>query len=50
MEQLVKAKGEGGVIAMDRDGNVTMPFNSAGMYRGTIGEDGVPHVAIYRDR
>jgi beta-aspartyl-peptidase (threonine type) len=47
MEELVQAKGEGGVVALDRDGNVAMPFNSQGMYRGTIGEDGVPHVAIW---
>jgi beta-aspartyl-peptidase (threonine type) len=48
MVDLVKAGGEGGVIAMDRDGHFTMPFNSNGMYRGTIGEDGVPHVMIYK--
>ncbi|WP_163783429.1 isoaspartyl peptidase/L-asparaginase family protein [Myxococcus vastator] len=46
---LVKAGGEGGVIAMDRDGNVAMPFNSAGMYRGYVGEDGEPVVAIFRE-
>ncbi|MFN0245666.1 MAG: isoaspartyl peptidase/L-asparaginase family protein [Kofleriaceae bacterium] len=49
MEDLVRAKGDGGVIALDREGTVTMPFNSQGMYRGTIGEDGVPRVAIYRE-
>lgn len=36
----------GGVIALDRDGNFGMPFNSNGMYRGWMGEDGVAHVAI----
>ncbi|NMO19932.1 isoaspartyl peptidase/L-asparaginase [Pyxidicoccus fallax] len=46
---LVKAGGEGGVIAMDRQGNVAMPFNSSGMYRGYMGEDGQPHVAIFKD-
>ncbi|NOK05255.1 MULTISPECIES: isoaspartyl peptidase/L-asparaginase family protein [Myxococcus] len=46
---LVKVGGEGGVIAMDREGNVAMPFNSAGMYRGYVGEDGKPVVAIFRD-
>ncbi len=46
---LVKVGGEGGVIAMDREGNVAMPFNSAGMYRGYVGEDGKPSVAIFRD-
>jgi beta-aspartyl-peptidase (threonine type) len=48
MQELVKAGGEGGVIAVDRAGNVTMPFNTQGMYRGTISEDGVPRVMIYR--
>ncbi|RKH12711.1 isoaspartyl peptidase/L-asparaginase [Corallococcus sp. CA047B] len=45
---LAKVGGEGGVIAMDRQGNVAMPFNSSGMYRGYIGEDGTPAVAIFQ--
>lgn len=44
---LKNAGGEGGVIAIDRKGNFAMEFNSEGMYRGWIGQDGVPHVAIY---
>lgn len=44
---LKNAGGEGGVIAIDRKGNFAMEFNSEGMYRGWIGKDGVPHVAIY---
>jgi len=50
MDILVKAGGEGGVIAMDAQGNVAMPFNSAGMYRGYMGPDGVPTVAIFREQ
>lgn len=46
---LVQAGGEGGVIAMDREGNIAMPFNSSGMYRGHVGEDGKPVVAIFQD-
>ncbi len=46
---LLEAGGEGGVIAMDREGNVAMPFNSSGMYRGYVGEDGTPFVAIFPD-
>jgi beta-aspartyl-peptidase (threonine type) len=42
-------EGEGGVIALDGKGNFAMTFNSAGMFRGWIGADGVPHVAMYRD-
>jgi beta-aspartyl-peptidase (threonine type) len=49
MEKLVAQQGEGGVIAMDAYGNYTMPFNSSGMYRGRIGRDGVPEVAIFRE-
>lgn len=49
MDVLVKAGGEGGVIAMDAQGNVAMPFNSSGMYRGYMGPDGTPTVAIFRE-
>jgi beta-aspartyl-peptidase (threonine type) len=49
MDTLVKAGGEGGVIAMDARGNVAMPFNSLGMYRGYMGMDGVPRVAIFKE-
>jgi L-asparaginase / beta-aspartyl-peptidase len=38
----------GGVIAMDRNGNVSMPFNTAGMYRGVIGTDGQISIEIFR--
>ncbi|MDX5422388.1 MAG: isoaspartyl peptidase/L-asparaginase [Hymenobacteraceae bacterium] len=48
MNKLVKRGGEGGVIAVDKNGNVAMPFNSAGMYRGYI-KNGKAEVAIYRD-
>ena len=49
MDVLVKAGGEGGVIAMDARGNVAMPFNSSGMYRGYVGADGKPTVAIFKE-
>ena len=48
MHKLVEANGDGGVIALDRNGNFAMPFNTEGMYRGWIGADGVPHVEIYK--
>ncbi|HEX6041460.1 isoaspartyl peptidase/L-asparaginase [Longimicrobium sp.] len=48
MRQLVAQQGEGGIIAMDRNGDWTMPFNSTGMFRGRVGADGVPHVGIFR--
>jgi beta-aspartyl-peptidase (threonine type) len=49
MKQLVAIKGEGGVIAIDRQGNITMPFNSEGMYRGYIREEGRGKTFIYKD-
>ncbi len=45
---LVKAGGEGGVIAMDNDGNIATPFNSEGMYRASIDIDGKMTISIYR--
>lgn len=48
-KKLKAAGGEGGVIAIDRQGNIAMPFNSEGMYRGYIGVDGKSHVAIFKD-
>ena len=43
-----KAGGDGGAIALDAQGVAAFPFNTGGMYRGWIGVDGVPHVAIYK--
>jgi L-asparaginase / beta-aspartyl-peptidase len=47
--KLKAVDGEGGVIVLDAKGNFATTFNSEGMYRGWIGVDGVPHVAIYKD-
>ena len=42
------AKGlRGGVIAVDRDGNVAMPYNTEGMVRGTTSNDLPPRVNVY---
>lgn len=46
---LVKANGEGGVIAIDRYGNIATPFNSEGMYRASIDTSGVMDISIYRE-
>jgi L-asparaginase / beta-aspartyl-peptidase len=48
MEKLVKMGGEGGIVALDKNGNITMPFNSAGMYRGYIKVDGQAQTFIYK--
>jgi beta-aspartyl-peptidase (threonine type) len=41
--------GTGGLVALDRAGNIAMPFSTPGMYRGVIRADGAPEVAIYGD-
>lgn len=47
MEALPKLGGDGGLIAVDRNGNIAMPFNTAGMYRGFI-KNGEISVAIFK--
>lgn len=48
IENLRSVNGEGGLIAVDRNGNVTLPFNSEGMYRGYVTSDGSFVVDIYQ--
>lgn len=47
-QKLKAIGGEGGLIALDYAGNVTLPFNSAGMYRGWAKADAQPEIAIYK--
>ena len=47
-EVLVEADGSGGVIAIDKTGNIAMPFNTEGMYRASIDIHGKMSIAIYR--
>jgi L-asparaginase / beta-aspartyl-peptidase len=46
---LKQAGGDGGVIAIDRHGQITMPFNTAGMYRAAVHRDGRLEIGIYAD-
>jgi L-asparaginase / beta-aspartyl-peptidase len=48
MNKLVEMDGEGGLIAVDGEGNFAMVFNSTGMYRGVKCSDGREEVAIYK--
>lgn len=48
-DKLIKIGGEGGLVAVDKDGNVAMPFNSEGMYRACKTSDGRNEVMIYKD-
>ncbi|MBK9154059.1 MAG: isoaspartyl peptidase/L-asparaginase [Chloracidobacterium sp.] len=45
--RLTEIGGDGGLIAVDTDGNVALPFNCEGMYRGWFTEGGQPHIEIY---
>ncbi|WHL19553.1 isoaspartyl peptidase/L-asparaginase family protein [Stenotrophomonas acidaminiphila] len=49
VKRLPAMGGDGGVIVLSADGKAATPFNTEGMYRGWIGADGVPHVAIFAD-
>ena len=40
--------GSGGLIAIDRAGNIAMPFSTAGMYRGFVDTAGQNAVALYQ--
>jgi len=47
MNKLMAIKGEGGLIAIDRNGNIEMPFNSDGMYRAMKNENSEV-ISIYK--
>lgn len=49
MKKLVKMGGDGGIIALDAKGNISMTFNTAGMYRGYIKGHSKPTTGIYKD-
>jgi len=47
--KLPKMEGEGGMIGVDAKGNMSLIFNSAGMYRGARSSDGTNFISIYKD-
>jgi beta-aspartyl-peptidase (threonine type) len=48
-EKLQKMGADGGLIGIDKSGNITMQFNSEGMYRGFIKSTGEKYIAIYKE-
>lgn len=48
MQDLGQNDGSGGLIAVDAQGTITMPFNCDGMYRGSVTQDGAFSTLIYR--
>lgn len=47
LAEIARLGGVGGLIALDRAGNFTLPFNTAGMYRGWVRLGERPQVALY---
>jgi L-asparaginase / beta-aspartyl-peptidase len=48
LKKVADLGGDGGVIILDRKGNIAMPFNSEGMYRGYLKADGETQILIYK--
>ena len=41
--------GDGGIVAVDKNGNMVMEFNTAGMYRASMNDKGELYIGIYKD-
>src|SRR6266496_2203847 len=48
LDKVAKLGGSGGLIAIDRQGNIALPFNTSGMYRGYVNPNGKFVVEIYK--
>jgi len=47
-KRILKINGDGGLIAVDNQGNVSMPFNTEGMYRAFKTNEGKKEISIYK--
>ena len=48
-KRILEIKGDGGLIAVDTQGNIAMPFNTEGMYRASKTSKGEEIIAIYNN-
>ncbi|MDU8884778.1 isoaspartyl peptidase/L-asparaginase [Yeosuana sp. MJ-SS3] len=48
-KKLSELGGDGGIIAIDKLGNIVMEFNTAGMYRASMDDKGKLFIGIYKD-
>ena len=48
LDKIAELGGTGGLIAIDRQGNITLPFNTSGMYRGYVDPNGKFVIEIYK--
>jgi len=49
LDKVKATGGDGGVIGLDKNGNIAMEFNTAGMYRAHIDNEGNITIKIYKD-
>ncbi|MCS6904334.1 MAG: isoaspartyl peptidase/L-asparaginase [Bacteroidia bacterium] len=49
IQKLTEKGGQGGIIAIDSEGNIAMPFNTPGMFRGYIRNGGELNIEIFAD-
>ncbi len=47
-KRILEIGGDGGLIAVDSKGNISMPFNTEGMYRASKNSEGIKEIAIYK--
>ncbi|WP_223551751.1 isoaspartyl peptidase/L-asparaginase family protein [Aestuariivivens sp. NBU2969] len=47
--KLTRLGGTGGIIALDKNGNISMEFNTVGMYRASMNDKGELYIGIYGD-
>jgi len=48
-KKLPELGGDGGIVAVDKNGNMVAEFNTAGMYRATMNDKGELEVKIYKN-
>ncbi|WP_036575917.1 isoaspartyl peptidase/L-asparaginase family protein [Nitrosospira briensis] len=49
LAEIAAIGGDGGLIVLDAKGNYAMRFNTRGMFRGSIGSDGIVRVGMFAD-
>lgn len=47
--KVVKLGGDGGIVAIDKDGAIVMEFSTPGMYRASINAEGDIYIAMYKE-
>ena len=48
-KKLTELGGDGGIIAVDKNGNMVMEFNTSGMFRATMNDKGELYIGMFKD-